>query len=95
MAMRRNIFTTAFMQTGKCLSAWRGWVRDWRRMCYLWEHLDGDGGITIKWNPDGSATISGANVQGGGAYWATGGDETTCNATRIQVGSVCIYEVIV
>lgn len=66
MAARRNIFATAFMQAGKFLSAWRGWARDWRRMCYLWEHLDGDGGITIKWNPDGSATVSGSNIQDGG-----------------------------
>lgn len=62
MAARRNIFATAFMQTGKFLSAWRGWVADWRKMCYLWEHLNGDGGIFIKWNADGSATVSGANV---------------------------------
>ena len=31
----------------------------------------------------------------GGAYWETGGDSTTCNATEIQVGSVLIYEVTV
>ena len=72
MAARRNIFATAFMQTGRFLSHWRGWVEDWRRMCYLWEHLDGDNGITIRWNPDGSATISGALVQGGGGGGLSG-----------------------
>lgn len=30
---------------------------------------------------------------GGGAYWKTGGNSTTCNAVEIQVGSVLIYEV--
>lgn len=72
MAARRNIFATAFMQTGRFLSHWRGWVEDWRRMCYLWEHLDGDNGITIRWNPDGSATIDGALVQGGGGGGLSG-----------------------
>lgn len=72
MAGRRNIFATAFMQTGRFLSHWRGWVQDWRRMCYLWEHLDGDNGISIRWNPDGSATIDGALVQGGGGGGLSG-----------------------
>lgn len=29
----------------------------------------------------------------GGGYWETGGDETTCNATKIKIGNVLIYEV--
>lgn len=41
---------------------------------------------------DSAVVISPA---GDGAYWETGGDSTTCNATEIQVGSVLIYEVTV
>lgn len=41
---------------------------------------------------DSAVVISPA---GDGAYWETGGDSNTCNATEIQVGSVLIYEVTV
>lgn len=35
---------------------------------------------------------SDSGSEGGAGFWVTGGDETTCNANRIQVGSVLIYE---
>ena len=72
MAARRNIFRTAFMQAGKLLGAWRGWTADWRRMCYLWEHLEGRNGVTVGWDADGSAYIDGANCAGGGGGGLTG-----------------------
>lgn len=34
-------------------------------------------------------------IGGGGAYWETGGDATTCNADAIKVGNVLIYEVTI
>ena len=71
MAARRNIFRTAFMQAGKLLGAWRGWTADWRRMCYLWEHLEGRNGVTVGWDADGSAYIDGANCAGGGGASGT------------------------
>jgi len=88
MAGRRNIFATAFMQTGRFLSHWRGWVQDWRRMCYLWEHLDGDNGISIRWNPDGSATIDGALVQGGGGGGGSGITVTGNDSGQTSVSNV-------
>ena len=66
MAARRNIFRTAFMQAGKLLGAWRGWTADWRRMCYLWEHLEGRNGIEVGFDADGSAFIDGRQCGGGG-----------------------------
>ncbi len=72
MAQRRNIFRTAFMKAGKLLGAWRGWTADWRRMCYLWEHLEGRNGISVGWDADGSCYIDGREVGGGGGGGASG-----------------------
>ena len=47
------------------------------------------GAKTVKQYLSSAVTIGG----GGGAYWETGGDSTTCNADEIMVGNVLIYEV--
>lgn len=51
------------------------------------------GAKSVKQCLTSAVTIGGGG--GGGAYWETGGDSTTCNATEIQVGNVLIYEVTV
>lgn len=49
------------------------------------------GAKSVKQCLTSAVTIGGGS--GGGAYWATGGDSTTCNGTEIKVGNVLIYEV--
>ena len=47
------------------------------------------GAKSVKQSLTSAVVIGG----GGGAYWETGGDATTCNADEIKVGNVLIYEV--
>lgn len=67
MAVRRNIFRTAFMKAGRLLGAWTGWTADWRRMCWLWEHLEGRNGIEVGWDADGSCYLDGRMCGGYGS----------------------------